>query len=148
MPSAEYEMPEEGMHDGWLEGWNGPQVSKYQNKDGSDFDIIQLVYRLDEDMANGQPFMVSTKWFPFHFPHKVLVENQNALAGREVADDEEFDFAEYVGKKVRVNILHSIPNDEGKVYANIAKVSAAKAAKPKAKVVVEDFPDDDSSEDE
>ena len=143
MPSPEYEMPEEGMHDAWLLGWNGPQVSKYTNKDGSEFDIIQLIYKLDEEMSDGTAFTVSTKWFPFHFPHKVLVENQNALAGREVADDEDFDFADYVGKKVRINIMHSLPNDEGKVYANIAKVSAAKKKAAAPKVVADEFPEDD-----
>lgn len=141
MPEPVYEMPEEGIHEAWLEGWNGPKTSKFLDKNGDEFDIIQLIYRLDETRGDGQPFTVSTKWFPFHFPHKVLVENQNALAGHVVDDDEEFDFGDYKGKAVRINIVHSEPDDDGKVYANIAKVSAAKAKK--APRPTTDFPDDE-----
>jgi hypothetical protein len=143
MEQRSYEMPEEGMHDGWLQGWNGPKVSQYKNKDGSEFDIIQLIYKLDEDMEDGTPFTVTSKWFPFHFPHKALIENQNALAGRVVDDSEDFDFGDYMGKMVRINVVHSEPTDDGKVYANIAKVSSAKAKKKVAAVVADDFPDDE-----
>jgi hypothetical protein len=62
-----------------------------------------------------------------------------------VADDEDFDFADYKGKQVRINIVHEA-NKEGRVYANIAKVSAAKAKKKVAAVVADDFPDDEDDE--
>jgi hypothetical protein len=144
MPVQEYPMPEEGVQDGWLIDGQ-VKVSSYPDKNGNEYDIMQLTYRLAEEMADGTPFEVTTKWFPFHWPHKVMVENQNALAGRMVADDEDFDFADYKGKQVRINIVHEA-NKEGKVFANIAKVSPAKTKKKVAAVVADDFPDDEDEE--
>src|SRR5690606_26305398 len=109
--------------------WSPFVQSKYPNREGEYPNVTSLIYEIDWD---GHPYEIRTKLFdPFNPYDKTLIENQNALAGRKVEDHEDFDFDDYKGRKVRINLIHvEKPAKEGGTvtFANIAKVSAMKQA--------------------
>ncbi len=144
-----FEIPDEDWHDAVFTGWTDSMVSKFPARDGEYPMVLSLKYELEDfEQSDGQPYEIRTKLFNPDNPHdKTLVANQAALAGREVDEDEEFDFGDYLGKRVRINVVHvdKQVSVDGQIvprtYANIGKVSPSKK-KAKAKVEVEDdFPE-------
>ena len=89
---------------------------------------------------------VRSGFFDIDDPHEeIVIKLQNALAGRTVADDEEFDFGDYEGNRIEVFVVHNTRTkgaNAGKTFADVTDARPRKQAK-KSAPTRDDFPEDD-----
>lgn len=72
----------------------------------------------------GQPFLVTAKWTASLSEKALMRKHLESWRGRKFTQPEldKFDLKNVLGKPALLNIVHSDPNPQGRVYANIAGI--------------------------
>jgi len=91
---------------------------------------IRLMFEIDEEIEPGKRFIVSTQ---FNVPQSLaskkssLVQTLTSWRGRPFTPEEvkAFDSEKLIGAPCQLNIIHSDPTSDGKVYANIDSIVPA-----------------------
>jgi hypothetical protein len=141
-----FELPDQGWHNARFDGIG---------------DIVQSDFAISKGPRKGEfpertYFKFHSKdadanlrstWFDIEDPYaEIVVRVQNALAGRTVRDDEEFDFGDYEGSRIEVFVIHTTRTkgvNAGKTFADVtdARPLMKKRAAPKPADDEEDFPE-------
>jgi hypothetical protein len=98
---------------------------------------------LEQAMADGRPFQLSREYTLSTYKTSALRAVVEKWRGRKMTEPEAatFDTDILVGKPCRLSVVHSEPDPDGIIYANVDGVLAASPKAPDLKVFSADVPD-------
>ncbi|MCC6943760.1 MAG: hypothetical protein IT335_04225 [Thermomicrobiales bacterium] len=146
----EFELPDSGWHVARFEGTGEITPSRWERKYGPLKGMFpdQTYF----EFALRDKTKVRSRYFDVDNPYaEIVVKVQNALAGREVGDDEPFDFGDYEGDVIEIFIVHNKRTqgaNAGKTFADVTDARAKREKKAAPAPVVaqaadaDDFPED------
>src|SRR5262245_29276810 len=99
----------------------GMLPTRFLNKDGSvkAQPKVRIVWQTLKKMEDGRPFTLGQRYTNSLHEKAVLYKDLKAWG---VPMDEELDLESLIGRPCFVNIVHSAPDEEGRVYANVASI--------------------------